>query len=163
MFDMQARQGKRATAYFNGELFCVQTQSGRGLVRFDLQGSQLLLTADVADCDLGSATLEALHHSRFLSEREADEFFAPRVIETEHDIWINRIMAQHNYRGLEQCFQKMLNCGISFTMGLLTFSPTHHETLVAWSRKVACDVVIAGNSSAPEVGAALRLVFSRCD
>ena len=48
---------------------------------------------------------------------------------------------------------------------LITISPNHHEKLEAWSGNgftKADNDVIPANSSPAEVGAAFRVVFSRC-
>jgi hypothetical protein len=59
----------------------------------------------------------------------------------------------------------MKSCDIECSGGIITIGPTKHEKLEGWGRTKGDgieDVVIPPNSPPAEVGAALRLAFSRC-
>ena len=59
----------------------------------------------------------------------------------------------------------MMRCSIEISDGRLTISPSCHEKLEAWSGKGLTeddDVVLSVNSTTEEIGAGLRLAFSRC-
>lgn len=59
----------------------------------------------------------------------------------------------------------MKSCDIEEREGMITIGPNNHEKLEAWGREKGDgieDVVIAASSSHAEIGAALRLAFSRC-
>lgn len=59
----------------------------------------------------------------------------------------------------------MRRCNIVKKDKALVISPSHHNRLDSWSRSKVDgieDVVIPADSSEIDVGAALRLAFSRC-
>ncbi|MBP9693427.1 MAG: CdiI family contact-dependent growth inhibition immunity protein [Alphaproteobacteria bacterium] len=59
----------------------------------------------------------------------------------------------------------MKSCGINLDQGLITIRPSHHEKLEAWSGEGIDKrdyVNIPHDSEPSQIGAALRLAFSRC-
>lgn len=165
MIDIEATQGKRATASLNREFICIETQSGRGLVGRDPDGSQSLLSTDVVDEVLGLAVLESLARSRVVSIDEYPQFFNPERRKDLYAQWINRLMERYAYKSKRALFKDMMNCGIKAVEGEITLSPQHHDRLESWSRKRGDgieDIVIPASSTPAEIGAALRSAFLRC-
>ncbi|WP_455816397.1 contact-dependent growth inhibition system immunity protein [Pseudomonas cerasi] len=59
----------------------------------------------------------------------------------------------------------MKSCGIQCCEGVITIRPSFHEKAEAWSGRAiekSDYVVLAANSPEADIGAALRLAFSRC-
>jgi hypothetical protein len=161
----RAKQGKQAAAFYNGDFFCVETESGHGLLRPDPEGAQHLLPADASDESLGAAVLDALRRSRFLPVEEARAFLNHKKGQDDHDARTAALMKRYGYRTKRFLFRNMMQCGIEEIGDSITVSPTCHDRLEEWGRKVSDefeDVVIPANSHAVEVGTALRLGFTRC-
>jgi len=74
-------------------------------------------------------------------------------------------MERYGYKTKHALFKNMKSCGIVISGGQLVFSPSHHDKLDSWSRSKDDgieDVIISSDCPYAEVGAALRLAFSRC-
>jgi len=74
-------------------------------------------------------------------------------------------MDRYGYRTKRALFKNMKSCGILAEGDVIIISPSRHEKLEAWGREKGDgieDVVIEANRSPSEIGAALRLAFSRC-
>ncbi|TDB61618.1 MULTISPECIES: contact-dependent growth inhibition system immunity protein [Photorhabdus] len=162
---MDFKQGLNATAMFNGDFYSVKTYSGNGLLRADPLGSKHLLQPIVSDQELGKAVLDALSKSRIISLDECGDYFDHDVSNEQYKNWITKMMEFYGYRSKRQLFKKMLSCGICMLDGQIMIRPSRHEKLDGWSEDGISEsdhVVISADSSPEEVGAALRLAFSRC-
>ena len=170
-------RGRWAGAFDNADFLCVETYSGyRGGVR-DHKGKQHLLEPDVSDEILGAALLDAMAHSRFvLPARRTDVWQHPEV-EFDLDLydyklgiertseWTKSLMERYGYKAKRALFKDMKFCSIDWIDDVITILPWHHEKLEAWSGdgiSASDRVVIPANSTPAEIGAALRLAFSRC-
>ncbi|MBN6114403.1 contact-dependent growth inhibition system immunity protein [Xanthomonas campestris pv. phormiicola] len=166
-----------ADAKINNDFISVKTFSGYRSSRADPQGVEYFLNTDVADEELGFAVLDALAHSRFvLSEPREDVWIHPEVTfdrelynydltNQRYDQWVGGILEQYGYKTKRALFKDMKNCSIESKCGQITIRPSHHEKLEAWSGKGIGEgdhVIIPSGSSPSDVGAALRLAFSRC-
>jgi hypothetical protein len=166
-----------ADAKFNTDFICIETYSGYGSCRADHKGAMHLLPPDAPDQALGEALLDALSKSRFvLPEPRKDVWIHPEATFDmslyDYDLnnqryaeWISNLMRLYGYKTKRALFKDMKNCGVESKSDEITIRPRHHEKLEAWSGKGISDsdnVVIPSNSSPAEVGAALRLAFSRC-
>lgn len=171
-------RGYWAGAKFNGDFFCIETRSGyRGGSELDYKGKQHLLPSDASDETLGIAVVDALAHSRFvLGAPRAGSSYPPNV---EFDMelydynksneryaqWIKNLMARYGYKTKRALFKNMHSCSIKSCQGIMNFHPWHHERLEGWSRAKDDgieDVIIPADSTPVEIGAALKLAFSRC-
>ncbi|WP_445375073.1 contact-dependent growth inhibition system immunity protein [Photorhabdus tasmaniensis] len=162
---MDFKQGLNASAMFNGDFYSVKTYSGNGLLREDPLGSKHLLQPIVSDQELGKAVLDALSKSRIISLDECGDYFDHDVSNEQYKNWITEMMGFYGYRSKRQLFKKMLSCGICMLDGEITIQPSSHVKLDGWSGDGISEsdyVVIPADSSPEEVGAALRLAFSRC-
>src|ERR1700750_1365669 len=166
-----------ANAIISKDLISVRTYSGYRSSRADPQGVEHFLSPDAADKELGSAVLDALAHSRFvLPESRKDDCIHPEatfdkdlynynLTNQRYDQWVSSLLERYGYKTKRALFKDMKNCSIESKSGQITIRPSHHEKLEAWSGEgiSASDyVTIPGDSSPSDVGAALRLAFSRC-
>ncbi len=166
-----------ADAVFNKEFICVKTYSGYRSSRADPQGVEHHASPEISDQELGVVVLDALAHSRFvLPEPRKDVWIHPEatfdmelydysLTNQRYDQWVENTLERYGYKTKRALFKDMKKCSIESTKGQITIRPSHHEKLEAWSGKGIneSDYVIIPTSSDPsDVGAALRLAFSRC-
>lgn len=166
-----------AGAKNNGDFICVETWSGYRAPVGDYKGKQHLLTPDTSDEVLGAAVKDALAHSRFVlgvprpgsvypPELEFDmELYDYKKSAERYAAWIKNLMTTYGYKTKRALFKDMKSCGIESKEGILTIRPSYHEKLEAWSGHCISEddyVVLPADSTPAEIGAALRLAFSRC-
>lgn len=154
-----------AEAYKNQDFINIGTFSGYGLRAGDPDGEQLLLSKNISNEELGQAALLALSKSRIIDESEAATFFDRDNIRKRYDNWVANLMDKYSYKTKRALFKNMMRCRLEIRDGFLTISPSYHEKLQAWSGDgftKSDDVVLPIDSSAEEIGAGLRLAFSRC-
>lgn len=154
-----------AGAKENGDFICIETYSGLGLCGQDPQGAQHLLSSG-ADADaVGTALRDALSRSRLLTLSEYGEFFDYQKSKQQYTTWIDALMTRYGYKTKRALFKNMKSCSVEVGEGVMTIRPSHHEKLEAWSGDGITEedyVVIPVDSPPAEIGAALRLAFSRC-
>ncbi|WP_083451932.1 contact-dependent growth inhibition system immunity protein [Photorhabdus heterorhabditis] len=156
---------KNARCVFNGDFYSVQTYSGNGLLGADPSGSNYLLQPIVSDQELGKAVLDALSKSRLIPLDKYGDYFDHDANDKQYKNWITEMMGSYGYRSKRQLFKKMNSCNIRLLDGVITIMPYGHKKLELWTGQgiVESDyVIIPADSSPEEVGAALRLAFSRC-
>ena len=161
----EVRKTAWAEAKNNGEFICVETYSGYRSSTRDPQGKQHLLCPSVGDQELGAAVLDSLAHSRFVPPQEDIALFDSDLVSKRYLEWVNNLMTIYGYKTKRALFKNMKNCNITCRDGLITMGPSHHEQLEAWSGDGISKedyVVIPSDSPPADVGAALRLAFSRC-
>ena len=154
-----------ASAYQNQDIISISTDSGYRTRAYDPEGKETVLKLDANDSALGTAVKEALAHSRFLSLDEARDFLDYRRVEQRYAQRIKSLMERQGYKDKAALFRKMKHCGITKSKGMITIAPTIHEGLDSWGRNKSDgleDVFVAADRPASEIGAALRLGFSRC-
>jgi len=154
-----------AHAYRNQDIICVYTYSGYRGCAYDPQGKETILGVDTDDIVLGIAVQEALAHSRFLSLDEAQEFLDFRLVEQRYAERIKSLMERQGYKNKTALFRRMELCSITLSKGTIQITPMIHKKLESWVRNKSDgieDVFIAADSLPNEIGAALRLGFSRC-
>jgi hypothetical protein len=154
-----------ARAVDNGDFICIATYSGYRTSAWDPQGAQHFFLPDVSDELLGAAALDALSRSRFLDEDEIAAFFDYRETDRRYAEWIKDLIERYSYKTKRALFKKMKSCAIESVEGTITIRPSNHEKLEVWTGEGIDDedyVVISATGSATELGAALRLAFSRC-
>ena len=149
----------------NQDFIIVVTYSGYRRTTRDPEGVQTILPLDVSDEELGQATLLALSKSRILDVSEIGTFFNIDNVMKRYDAWVADLMAKYNYKTKRALFKNMMQCTVEIRDGRLTISPSCHEKLEAWGGKGISDddkVVLSVNSTTEEIGAGVRLAFSRC-
>ena len=154
-----------ATVYKNQDFILVVTFSGYRSRTSDPDGIQILLPLDVSDEELGQATLLALSKSRIIDVSEIGTFFNIDNVMKRYDAWVADLMAKYNYKTKRALFKNMMRCYVEIRDGCLTISPSWHEKLEAWSGEGLTeddDVVLSVKSTTEEIGAGVKLAFSRC-
>ena len=154
-----------ATVCKNQDFIEVETFSGYRSRTSDPDGIQRLLPLDVSDEELGQVTLLALSKSRVIDVSEIGTFFNMVNIKKRYDAWVADLMSKYNYKTKRALFKNMMQCSLRISDGILTISPTRHEKLEGWGWEGISDddkVVLSVNSTTEEIGAGLRLAFSRC-
>lgn len=171
-------RGYWARALFNGDFICVETWSGyRGVDQLDDKGKQHLLVPDASDEVLGTAVLDAMAHSRFVLPAPRTDVWIHPEVEFDMELydykksieryaaWTKALMERYGYKTKRALFKEMKSCSIESKNGVIDIRPKHHEKLEGWSGEGITEedhIKLAANSSAAEIGAALRLAFSRC-
>ncbi|MCU1719279.1 contact-dependent growth inhibition system immunity protein [Pseudomonas sp. 5P_3.1_Bac2] len=166
-----------ADAGVNQEFIYVKTYSGYRSSRADPQGVEHHASPETSDQELGFAVLDALTHSRFvLPEPRKDVWIHPEatfdmelydysLTNLRYDQWVGSILERYGYKTKRALFKDMKKCSIESKRDQITIRPSHHEKLEAWSGNGISEsdyVTIPSGSSPSDVGAALRLAFSRC-
>lgn len=157
---------ERAEAWSNGKVLIVAAYTGFSGWRMS-GAREIELVPDADDATLGAAVNEALAYSRELSlhdwyganERSVEEKMS------KYRAWRDGLMSRYGYKTQRALFMNMLHVGIDRRGGRLECSPTTHEKIDAWSGDGIppnSKVVVRADSPAAEIGAALRLTFSRC-
>jgi hypothetical protein len=162
----EAKKARWACVVANAKLICVDTYSGYRSCSRDPNGKHHVLRPDVVDEDLGTALLDAIKHSRFLTPQEHPEFYDWKSTgQQQYEAWVKSLMESHGYRTRRELFGAMKSCGVKCQDAVVTIRPSHHRILEAWSGDgiTEQDWVNVSESSSPEaIGAALRLALSRC-
>jgi len=169
---------KGCEALFNGKLIFLQTLSGyRGPRDIDPRGPQRVFEADVDDAVLGQAVTEVVAKSRFvLPKKRTDviqhplvefdaEMYDKAILRNWYQTWSVPAMERFGFRDEKDLFRRMKRCAVEVNGLVMTITPTHHESLFGWGREEGDgieDVELDVTSSAADIGAALRLAFSRC-
>lgn len=168
-------KGDMAGISFNGNFICVETWSGYSSSNRDFRGVQHFLNPGVLDSELGEAILDAMAHSRFVlpaprtdawqhpdAEFDLDLYDYQQGIE-RYKAWKDDLMARYGYKTQRALFKDMKNCSVERCNGALTIRPSHHAKLEGWEGSTAIEnVILPADSTPAEIGAALRLAFSRC-
>jgi hypothetical protein len=165
--ERKQKQGLQAVALLNTDLMSVETVSGLGQMRADrTYGVEHFLPPDVSNHALGEAVLDALSKSRFISLEEYKTFFNPELCKQQYLEWEQMLRERFGYKTKRALYKGMKNVIIQKANDVLRFSPSYQErSLDYWSGKglgPEDDVQLPATSSAEEIGAALRLAFSRC-
>jgi hypothetical protein len=156
---------RRISCLNNGDFISIQAYSGYRSSIVDPKAEEYLLPIDETDEEIGMSILRSLPQSRFLSLEEMT--FLSINCQKDYESWIEKLKNIYGYKTKKALFKNMMSCDVELNNGVLTFVPTHHDRLEGWGRSEGQfteedDVVIPENSTPAEVGAALRLAFSRC-
>ena len=165
MMDFTTQEWFYASAYQNQDFIYIETHSGYRGTAADPDGVQILLPPDASNEDLGKATLAALSKSRIIDISEIATFFDLDKTMKNYNNWVADLMNKYGYKTKRALFKNMMSSDIEIRNGVLTIYPTHHEKLEGWGGDGFTDddnVVLPINSTAEEIGAGLRLAFSRC-
>ncbi|WP_387463945.1 contact-dependent growth inhibition system immunity protein [Photorhabdus sp. RM323S] len=155
-----------AGCYSTNEFLLIETYSGLGMVGVDPLFPRHLLAPDANNKDIGETLIQALSDSRTLTSLdERVVFFDLGKGKERYNEKVGMLMERYGYKTKRALFNGMKNCTIHCINGLISIEPSYHEKLEAWSGdriKESDYVVLLIDSSSEEIGAALRLAFSRC-
>lgn len=161
---MNQEQGLNADAVFNNDFYCISTFSGYGLVRSDPDAEKFTLAPECSNEALGLALQTALSVSKVIDPDDTDCFDCDKI-GIEYEKWMAKIMEDFNYKNKRAMFKNMLRCDVRQLKGMITIGPSVHDRLNSGSGNGIAEsyyVIIPNNSTHEEIGAALRLAFSRC-
>ncbi|TDG02328.1 DUF1436 family protein [Paraburkholderia guartelaensis] len=153
----------RVTAKSNEKFICLVPQSGYRLAMAEPMAAEYVFAPDTHDDVLGEAVRSALAESRFLSLDEANVLRL--TADSRYVEWVRSLTDRYGYRSKQALFKNMRSCSIVITGSELVLSPSHHDKLDSWSRAKGDgieDVTLPFDSPPIDIGAALRLAFSRC-
>lgn len=175
---MNVKPFRAAVVKKNNDFFCTNTYSGySGPTNWDPKGVQNLLPLDVSDDVLGAAVISSMDATRFvLPAPRKDVWIHPDVEfdmdlfdykkgEEFYDSWVADMMRRYGYKTKRALFKGMNSCSVKSADGVIAIRPSHHEKLEAWSAAGINEedhVKLPATASPEEIGAALRLAFSRC-
>ncbi len=154
---------KQAMATFNSKFISVWTYSAYRMGQPDPLYEPVDLSVSCFDDELGYTIVSALNRTRFFSLKQAEEI--REASSSHYNKCIEQQVKKHGYRSRRALFKDMKSCSLSETDGVITISPSHYEGLEEYSnRGIAEDqhVKVPASSTHAEIGAALRLAFSRC-
>jgi len=165
MTDISAedRLTREAGAFITKQFIEIKTYSHYRMSLSDPSVKSTVLVVDAPEEALGQALLIALAHSRFLSLEEARQIRLTG--QTNYQTWIKERMQQFRYKSKRALFRYMNHCFISSFEGRITIRPQCHEKIEGWGRERDDgieNVILPDTAHPSEVGAGLRLAFSRC-
>lgn len=149
----------------NQDFILIETCSGYNRFAKDPKGASHHLSCNTDNESLGRAVIDALSHSRFLTLKEVEEFFDYERIQKNYENWRQNLMTRYGYKTKKALFKNMMSVSIEVYEGQMTLMPWSQEKLEAWGPTPngdADNVIIPADSSSEDIGAALRLAFSRC-
>jgi hypothetical protein len=149
-------------ALFNNEFILIETMSGFGRCGKDYNVLDQILLPNVDNKTLGENILLALSKSRTITKEEYAAFFNLETNKKRHEEWEKNLMKKFGYKTKRALYRKMNRCGIYLKNGVIEISPSNHEKLKAWGGIRNADVFLSLNNSPEEIGAGLRLAFSKC-
>ncbi|WP_413727925.1 contact-dependent growth inhibition system immunity protein [Sodalis sp. RH19] len=154
-----------ASASCNEKFICLETLSGLGRVRQDFTVPSIFLSLSSSEETVGESTLIALSKSRTLKLDEYAVFFNHQDMDKEYNLWVAKTIEKFEFASRKALFKNMKSCSLHCINGMITIRPSRHVKLEAWSGDGITEsdyVRTPADSSPAEIGAALRLAFSRC-
>ena len=152
-------------AFNHKDFISVEVKVDVGLALSDPEQEPFFLAPDCSDADLGDALQKAFAGFRVIApELEEARTIYKRVFEYgESGKWATDLMARFGYKRKGQLYKRLHYCFIDSFEGIITISPTNHDQPDGWSGLGESEKVRIPDTSTPEeIGAALRLGFSRC-
>jgi hypothetical protein len=141
----------------------IRTYSGLGRFVADYTIPSNLLNPNTDNKTLGETILTALSKSRTITdERERVDLFDLNKGKERYKNWYTSLMQTYNYKTKKALFKDMKSCSIWLFDRKIKISPSYHEKLEAWSGIRDADVILSLENTPEEIGAGLRLAFSRC-
>lgn len=153
-----------ASVSYNGDVYSILALSGNGVLINDYESYCDFLKNDCSDFDLGMKVANALHNIKVV-EPDNFCFFDRDRVSLCYKSWIADLMKAFNYKTKRALFKKMHLCNIRKINGSITIEPMLHEKIETWSGDGISEsdyVIITDSLSFEEIGAAIRLAFSRC-
>ena len=150
---------KKSAAKCNDDFLSIETYSECGIAY--PQERECLLNPNTSNRTLGNSILDSLNNSRPLSDKEFLKINSN--LKTNYDAWVEKLKKLYGYKTKKALFRKMNNCWIQLDENIILIEPSYHERLEGWSgMDEEHTVKIPADSSPEDIGAALRLAFSRC-
>jgi hypothetical protein len=154
---------KNSCSSINEKFISIRPCSGYTMSVIDFTQPEFLFDISVSDEDLGKAVVESLKNSRFLELEKAYEL--EDICKEHYPKWVAQLMERYGYKTKRALFRGMNSCSIELEDKTITIRPSHHDQLEGWSGNAITErnkVHIPFDAPHSEIGAALRLAFSRC-
>lgn len=171
-------RGWWGSALCNPDFICIETYSGyHSGTSSDHKGKQNFLEPSASDEKLGLSVIDALAHSRFVLPAPRFDVWIHPDVEFDLDLddykkradryvlWTKNLMTSYGYKTKRALFKDLQNCGIESKNGLIKITPMRREGAEGWEglgKGMEGIVEIPATSTPAEIGAALRLAFTRC-
>jgi hypothetical protein len=165
VMNFNENQRYHASACLNDEFLLIETMSGLGRYGVDYAIPNILLSPNADNVNMGESVLLALSKSRTIAREEYAAFFNLETDKKQYEEWEKNLMRKFGYKTKRALYRKMNVCWISLKNGTIEISPNKHEKLKAWGRSKSDNiesVILSLDNSSEEIGAGLRLAFSRC-
>ena len=124
-------QGKRAAIRATPKMLVVEAVSGRGITSPDPEAFHAFLPVEADDALIGSAVLQALAASRFLSIEEAAKFKGAEGDARWND-WVSKMLHAAGLRSENTLIKSMALCHVSMKDGMVSLSPMARRRGAAW-------------------------------
>lgn len=154
-----------AAAFFNGDFYCITTQSVGMLVYPEPDVPPIFLSPDADDLTLGQQLRRALQASKRVSPEEFQKIWRSGGISKLEDSRQEWTMQHYGYKSRRAMLKSMDTCSVSVTDGEIEIQPTHQKSLDGYT--VTKDegpfpLSVPEGASDVSLGAALREGFKRC-
>lgn len=127
----------------------------------DYEAKEFFFDPNDIDESIGAAIKDSLAQSRFLTLEEVQSRRERAV--GLYDAWVQKIMELYSYKTKRAMFKDMKRCSIYLIEGQIEICPTRHDKLEGWEElDKTKSVLVHADATSSEIGAALRLAFSRC-
>ncbi|WP_353242842.1 contact-dependent growth inhibition system immunity protein [Providencia sp.] len=153
-----------ASIVITDKFFCINTESGYGLVTIDPNHPSIILPLDSSNDELGKKVIQALEKSNtHLNDEEYDNLFKKENMKKKWDTWLETLKSEYNYRSKRQLLANMLNCSIYLSNNRIKITPTYHSKLEGWEGLGESQhVILSLDNTFDEIGSGVRLALSRC-
>jgi CDI immunity protein len=156
---------KAATAFFNGDFYCLITQS-IGMIAFgDQSVAPQFLPPTVDDVTLGQTLRFCLDKSRQVDMSEFQSIVSAGKLGEADEILEKMTKQNYGYKTKRAMYKNMLCCWIMEVDGKIKIIPTHHKSLDTYSgiSKEGTEILYLSVSALDtEFGESLREGFKRC-
>ena len=150
--------GKKASIMATPRYYDVHADSGISSSYADPDCEWILLDTTESDAAVGSAIVTALSQSRFLSLDDREQEIADKIAQRERFL-----IQRYGYKSADKMGKETKSVGVWLTKGQMTLTPFHTDDLESFSGlDKDQNVIIPGDSSPEQIGAAFRLALSRC-
>lgn len=154
------------TAERNERIYLFRTWSGFTRDLIEVTEPPIILPSEASDSELGSAILKCLSASRvYQTWEEAEPFYKADAERRKFPDGLTELALEYGFKSRRDFFRLMDHCFVSLRDHNVKISPSVHEQLEGWSGLDKHDsqaAIVSVGEAASEIGAALRLAFSRC-
>lgn len=155
----------RSAVFFNGDFFCIVTQSTGMLAYAEPDAPPRYLPPDVDDATIGKTLRIALVASKQIEPAEFQKIWKSGIIDQNDAARDTFAMQHYGYKSRRAMYKNMDNCLVSASDGMIEISPSHHHGIDGYSadkRIGPFPLSVSDTVTDAELGAAIREGFKRC-
>jgi len=156
--------GKNSTIFFDGEHFIIVTLSGYRSLRMDFSVEDYIMGESTPNEELGLKAVLAARAGRVVPPDDA-EFYNLEKSNMRYDAWVAKSVKALKFKSKRAFYKNKNRCGFNIKDEIITIKPSNHVKNDAWSGdgiKEEDKVKLPESSSYEDIGAAIRLAFTRC-